>query len=317
MKIITSRRFRRLPAAFFSGMLLIIVGCRGTATKPENVGHPIIPVTISPVHIDKMVTWVDLNATSAFMLKSEVKSPVTGFIDNMAITQGDAVDQGKLLFRIRTKEASALLGDTVDNLKFSGVVPVNAATGGIISAIDRSKGDFVSEGDQLCQIAIKNSFAFILDVPFELSGLIKLNSSCDIVLPDSQSYKGIIRSRLPSMSANSQTERYIIKLAGSGTLPENLTGKIRIVKDYVKEAISLPKSAILTNETMQDFWVMKMVNDSMAVRVPVTTGLTAGTFVQILKPQFKPSDLFLTSGNYGLGDTAFVRVIKTDSDVQK
>ena len=44
---------------------------------------------------------------------------------------------------------------------------------------------------------------------------------------------------------------------------------------------------------MQHFWVMKLINDSMAVKVPVTTGITEGEYVQITRPEFKASDLFL------------------------
>ena len=113
------------------------------------------------------------------------------------------------------------------------------------------------------------------------------------------------------MVGNSQTERYIVRLAGPKSLPENLSWKIRIVKESVTKAASLPKSSILTNETMQSFWVMKLINDSMAVKVPVSIGISAEEYVQIARPEFKTSDLFLTSGNYGLGDTVYIKVIKT------
>jgi hypothetical protein len=83
------------------------------------------------------------------------------------------------------------------------------------------------------------------------------------------------------------------------------------VKESVKAAASLPKSCILTDETMQNFWVMKLINDSIAVKVPITTGISEEQYVQITRPVFNVSDLFLTSGNYGLRDTAYVKVLKT------
>jgi hypothetical protein len=92
--------------------------------------------------------------------------------------------------------------------------------------------------------------------------------------------------------------------------------KIRIVKESVKTAVSLSKTSILTDETMQSFWVMKLINDSMAVKVDVTIGISEEEYVQITRPVFKTYDLFLTSGNYGLGDTAYVKVLKTTSDEQ-
>jgi hypothetical protein len=65
---------------------------------------------------------------------------------------------------------------------------------------------------------------------------------------------------------------------------------------------------------MKNYWVMKLINDSTAVKVLVTTGISEKDYVQIKMPVFKDSDLFLSSGNYGLGDTANVKVIKTLTD---
>jgi hypothetical protein len=256
-----------------------------------------------------MINYIELSATSAFLFKPAVKTPATGYIDNIMINQGDAVQKNQSLFTIRTKEAAAILTDTLNKMKFGGLINVKAATAGLISSIDHSLGDYVADGEQLCQVAIPESFAFILDVPFELSGFVKLNTVCDVVLPDNRVLKGIIKSRFPSMSVNSQTERFIVRLAVPENLPENLTGKIRIVKESVKSAMSLPKTCILTDETMQQYWVMKLINDSMAVKVPVTTGINEKEYIQITQPEFKPTDLFLTSGNYGLGDTAYIKVV--------
>jgi hypothetical protein len=291
--------------------IIFVTGCKNSVPVSDSISHSRIPVTVSSVHIGPMVNYLELNATSAFLFKAAVKSPVTGYIEKIMVNQGDAVEKDQLLFRLKTKEAMALMADSLNNLKFKGVVEVKAATAGIISSVDHSTGDYVSESDQLCQIAIRESYAFILDVPFELSGTIKLNHDCEIALPDSQVIKGIIKSRLPSMAGNSQTERYIVRLAKPMNLPENLTGKIKIIKELVKDAVSLPKSSILSDETMQSFWVMKIINDSMAVKVPVTPGISTEKFVQVTKPVFKPSDSFLISGNYGLGDTVFIKVLKS------
>jgi hypothetical protein len=296
--------------------ILMVTGCKQAGTRPEKSGHPAIPVTVAPARIGRMINYIGLNATSTFLFKSIIKAPVTGFIENILVNQGDAVGEGQLLFTIRTKEGMAVKGDSLQNLNFRGVIQVNAVTAGLISSIEHPRGDYVAEGDQLCQIVMPGSLVFVLDVPFELSGAVKLNAECDIALPDSQVVRGIIKSRLPSMESNSQTERYIVRLAAPKSLPENLVGKIRIVKESVNAAIGLPKSAILSDETMDNFWVMKLMNDTMAVKVPVNLGISENDYVQVTRPVFAPSDLFLTSGNYGLGDTAYVKVFKTTGHEQ-
>lgn len=291
--------------------LLITTGCRQAVTSSEKIITSAIPVTIAQVHTGRMSSYTELSATSAFLFKAAVKSPVTGYIENMFINQGDAVPDNFRLFTIKTKEASALINDTINGVKFRGIVNVNAAVAGLISSIDHPKGDYVAEGDQLCQIAVPESFVFILDIPFELSGFLKLNTSCEIILPDNHSVEGLIKSRFPSMTGSSQTERFIVKLKKSQILPENLIARVRIVNEALDNATSLPKSSILSDETMKTFWVMKLINDTTAVKVPVVTGISDKENIQIKEPVFKDSDRFLTSGNYGLGDTANVRVVKT------
>jgi hypothetical protein len=305
---------KSIIAIFF--IPIFIGGCKNAVPDSEKKIHSVIPVTVAHSRPGEMVNYMELNATSSYLFKSAVKAPVTGFVDAILINQGDPAEKNQLLFKLKTREAAALAGDSINNLKFRGVVDVKASAAGIVSSVEHTSGDYVSEGDQLCQIAIPGSFVFILDVPFELSGAVKLNTTCDIVLPDSEIVKGIIKSRLPSMTASSQTERYIVRLSTPIRLPENLTGKIKIVKKSVKDALSLPKSSILTNETMESFWVMKLINDSVAVRIPVTTGISTEDYIQIVKPELKPSDLFLTSGNYGLGDTVYVKVLKITDNGQ-
>lgn len=315
-KRITMNRIIKTGYITLFAELLIAAGCSTPSPGTENPKKSMIPVEVTSVTMGQMVTYIDLNSTSAFLLKADVKSPVTGYIDNIYVMLGEPTEKSQLLLKIRTREANAIKADTLNNLKFSGVVDVKAATAGIVSAINHSIGDYVAEGDQLCQLAIKDSYVFILDVPFELSQSVKLNTICDIVLPDNQMIKGIIKSRLPSMATNSQTEKFIVRLTEPKNLPENLSGKIKIVKETVKDAISLPKSSILTDETMKSFWVMKLINDSMAVKVPVTPGISTEKYIQILRPDFKASDMFLTSGNYGLGDTVQVKVQKSSGNGQ-
>jgi hypothetical protein len=57
-----------------------------------------------------------------------------------------------------------------------------------------------------------------------------------------------------------------------------------------------------------NFWVMKLIDSTTAVKVPVQKGIESGNRVEILSPKFSPSDMILTSGNYGLPDTAKVIV---------
>jgi hypothetical protein len=70
----------------------------------------------------------------------------------------------------------------------------------------------------------------------------------------------------------------------------------------------LPKEAILGNETQTEFWVMKAINDSIAVRVNIIKGYENNNEIEIIEPAFNESDRIVLSGNYGLGDTACIQI---------
>ncbi|MFT5251477.1 MAG: putative NAD(P)/FAD-binding protein YdhS, partial [Flavobacteriales bacterium] len=75
--------------------------------------------------------------------------------------------------------------------------------------------------------------------------------------------------------------------------------------------IALPKAAVLSNETETEFWIMKLINDSTAIKSPIERGIVTEDRVEILTPQLTKKDKILVTGNYGVGDTIKVKVIKT------
>jgi hypothetical protein len=195
-------------------------------------------------------------------------------------------------------------------LVFKGLINITSNTGGVINSISYQKGDFVQEGDELAVISEQNSMVFILDVPFELDKYIAGNKKCVIVLPDNRHLSGTITGKLAEMDIQSQTLRYIVKPSDQLNLPANLIGIIPLVKLTNDKAAVLPKAAVLSNETQTEFWVMKLINDSTAVKIIVTKGFENNDEVQITEPEFLPTDRIILTGNYGLPDTARIEIKK-------
>jgi multidrug efflux pump subunit AcrA (membrane-fusion protein) len=281
----------------------------GEGGDDDVSGEVVTPVTVTHVATVSLADTIVLNATSVFRNKSVVKSTVNGYIVNEPITPGEVVHRGQLLFEMKTKEASVLGHPLDSSLHFNGVVPIRSAQNGYVSLLDHQQGDYVMDGEQLCLISDRNSFAFLLQVPFELSREVKTGRGCRVILPDGQNLSGRIVSRIPAVDPVTQTQEYVIKISKDVHLPENLIAKIQIIKSAEKNAQVLPKTALLTNVDQTGWWVMKMINDSTAIKVPVEKGMETGTIVQIDSPSFLPEDRILTSGNFGLPDTALVKVI--------
>jgi multidrug efflux pump subunit AcrA (membrane-fusion protein) len=289
-------------------VLSLAAGCHRANDTIRKEPLPKVPVTVAGIKQAILTDYIELTAISAFMDKAVIKAVSNGYIEKVFINPGESVRKGQIIFTLKTKEARALENDSLNPLSFSGLIRIKAAIDGVVFSVDHPTGDYVQDGDQLCVISEPRSLVFILEAPYEDCRYVITGLSCQILLSDGQMIEGHISSRLPAMTGDSQTQRFIIHPITTINLPENLIAKVRIIRKTIPDATLLPKSCVLTDEVMKHFWVMRLVGDSLAVKVTVKTGLTEGDDIEIIDPVFNISDLFLASGNYGLGDTAYVVV---------
>ena len=292
---------------------VILPCCKNSGSKSaENKIEARTPVTIVSVSDKSISETIDLSAVSVFMNKNIIRSATTGTIEDISVTPGDFVSRNQLLFTARTREAMAVQntqsGDS--SLNFKGIIKIFSPKEGIISSISHQSGDFVQDGDELAVIAEQNSLVFILEVPFEFKSLIEKRNTCSLKLPDNSVITGIIKGKLPEMNVQAQTISYLVKPVTSSRLPQNLIAEASIIKNSKGNAAVLPKPAVLGNEALTEFWVMKLVNDSMAVKVIVKKGIETNNEVEIADPLFLPSDRVILTGNYGLPDTASIIIMK-------
>jgi len=172
-----------------------------------------------------------------------------------------------------------------------------------------AEGPYVQEGEQLAVISDISSFVFILNLPYELRPYVMNSEVVQLILPDGKILFGRIASSMPVVDSASQTQNIVLKVSEKN-LPVNLIAKVRVAKTVKAHAISLPKQSVLSDETQTDFWVMKLIDDSTAIKVPIEKGMEIDDRIEILKPEFINSDRFLLTGNYGLADTARIKIVK-------
>lgn len=293
---------------------LACISCNETATDQSDPGteNTVTPVTVTTPGSLSLKDEIALNAVSAYLLKTDIKASINGYITHSNIHIGDKTLRGQTLFVLETKEARSL-GNTINRLdstfKFSGVSTVKSPVAGYITMLNHQPGDYVQDGEVLASITDKNSFGFVLSLPYEYSGLLKNNNSLDLQLPDGTILKGYIAQTMPTMDSVSQTQRILIKTPDAVNIPENLIAKALIVKSTGAKP-SLPKSAVLSDETQQNFWIMRLISDSVAVKVPVKKGIENDSLIEILSPALQLTDRVIVSGNYSLPDTAKVVIQK-------
>ncbi len=297
----------------------MIISCHNKATdaneqevSPEQVQTP---VTVTSVSDEPLTEYAELNATSSYLQDNIVKSNINGYIKSVNTKIGQPITAGQILFILKTKEAESL-GNTIDKLDssfhFSGTVRIAAPESGYITDLPHQVGDYVQDGEQLAVISNSKSFGFILNLPYELRKYVSLNKNVEVILPDSTRLTGMVASFMPAIDSVSQTQQVLIKVASSTSIPENLIARVRILKSQKTNVISLPKQAVLSDEAQTNFWIMKMIDSITAVKIPVIKGIETGNRIEIVRPQLSMSDKILLSGNYGLPDTAKVKIMKAE-----
>jgi hypothetical protein len=214
-----------------------------------------------------------------------------------------------VLFEIQTKESKALKSENSVSDNF-GFVKVVAPSGGFINEIAVNEtGGFVAEGASLCTIVDNEDIMVQLNVPFEYNSIVKPGKNCKIILPDNSVLNGVVYKVLQVVDEANQTQSVLVKPGNQRQLPENLNMTIQFVKESHLNTNLVSRTSLMTNETQSEFWVMKIINDTLAVKIPVIKGFENDSVSEITSPLLNKNDLVISVGAYGLPDST---VVKTD-----
>lgn len=270
------------------------------------------PVQITHPLKKDLTEYITLNAQTVFLKKEIVRATFQGFIEKIYKNIGDNVSSGDVLFEIKTKEFAAdhnlqvPLGDEI----FKGIIQIKAQSNGVLTELDYHTGDFVSDGEQIAVISNPSSLRIYLDVPYQYTSEVRINTPCKIFLPDSKTVNAFVDRIIPIVEPTAQTQTYVLKMKGVKNIPENLNVNARIPIHSVKNAIVVPQNAVQANETLDKFWIMKLINDSTAVRIDIIKGIENDSLIQIIKPELKITDRLISEGAFGLPDTAKIEIVK-------
>jgi biotin carboxyl carrier protein len=298
---------------FSLAVALLLASCGGkTATQTEQTETPKTPVEVVTVSTGSVDDELILFGTTVYLKRNIVTASIPAFIKEVNINLGDKVTKGDLLFVLQSKESRAL-NNNVENIdsiiENMGVIKIIAPATGIITTLDKQMpGDYILEGTQLCTLSESKDLVFQVNVPYEYTVYTKTGNKCTIILPDNTRHSATFLKTLATMNMAAQTQTILAKSDENLFLPENMVVKVSVSKGKQASKQVLPKSCVLSDEMMTEFWVMKLINDSTAVKVPVTIGNKNPELIEILSPQFSMTDRIISKGNYGLGDTALVNI---------
>ena len=296
---------------------LLLTGCGSSATTetgtqaPDDAPRPKTPVEITTILADSFRVEKTFRGMTYYLTSGDIKSPIAGYVTKVYVKIGDQLRKGAPLFGLETKEAYALGGKNYLNdptLKNIGQLTIRAPDAGLVTLVQAEEREYVQDGAVLASFSAPDMFVFLIEVPVEQDSSVHVGSVCTIQLPNGRRIGGRISRTLALTDSLSQTERFVVKPDRPMVLPARLGLNITFTDQQHNNAQSLPTEAVLANELQTDFWVMKLINDTTAVRVPVKTGLQRATRIEILSPRFGPRDRFVSRGGYGLADTASVTI---------
>ncbi|MDB5243233.1 MAG: hypothetical protein JWP57_3858 [Spirosoma sp.] len=298
------------------GGLLLLSRCGSsstsdTSTQAAEPPRPKTPVEVTTVKADSFRVEKTFRGITYYLTSGDIKSPIAGYVTKVYVKIGDQLRKGAPLFGLETKEAYALGGKNYLNdptLKNIGQLIIRAPEAGLITLVQAEEREYVQDGAVLASFSAPDMFVFLIEVPVEQDSAVHVGSVCTIKLPNGRQIGGRISRTLAITDSLSQTERFVVKPDHPMVLPARLGLNITFTDQQHNNVQSLPTEAVLANELQTEFWVMKLINDTTAIRVPVKTGLQRDTHVEILSPRFSPRDRFVSKGGYGLADTASVTI---------
>ncbi len=287
-----------------AGALCFLAGCGNKAQDNDNDAQQRTAVTLTHAAYGNISRDLTLSATTVYLNKSVVASPIPAFITAAYAQVGMRVRTGQLLYRLESKERHALGGE--DN---NGVVMLRATHSGIVLDVQQQAGSYVTEGTTLCTIADAGSLVFKINVPYEQQRYAHAGSRCTLELPDGTRVSATVQSPLATMDVASQSEQLIAR-ARTPFLPEGMNVKalFSIREPSGRYSLIVPKGAVQSDEALAQYWVMKLTGDSTAVKVPVDVVSSSDTEVEISPGTVSPADKIINSGGYGLEDGAKVTV---------
>lgn len=290
---------------------LLISSCKSRVTDDTILSKSVqTSVTYTKPVLHDFTEYIQLNGNTQFQRKLVLRASITGYIVSMNWKTGDHITSGTLFCSIKTKEQDALKSVDIKEpslRQFQKPLNIFSNASGIFTSVNYSDGDFINEGDILATITDPSSLVLVVNVPYEYHQSVYKGRTCTVQFPDGKIIQSVIQEEVPTVDVVSQTQSFLIRFPGNQLLPENMNLIVNVPIQQKKNVYSLPLEAIQTNETQDDFWVMKLINDTLAVKSPIIVGLQIDSLQEVISG-VTSSDKIILKGAYGLSDSSLVKL---------
>lgn len=293
---------------------LIFILALSCKTKTDNAIGKKAPISVDVAEVQQhdIKEYLTFNGITQFQQKENIRSNVTGYVSWMKYKIGDPIRTGRTFATVRTKEQDALKEAVkIDSTLSKFVKPqsIQSNATGVITVLNVTTNDYLAEGDILATVVQPKSLVVQVNVPYEYEDYVSIGSSCEIVLQNEKAISAKITGILPTIDPIAQSQIFLIALPNED-LPENLNVQVRMIFREEIKAMAVPKEAIQTNELLTKYWVLKLTNDSIAIKHSVILKLKNDSLVQIESTGLNLGDKVVTKGGYQMQDSTIVSIQK-------
>lgn len=189
-------------------------------------------------------------------------------------------------------------------LSYTDVV---APISGTIASRSIKPGNFVQINTPIFRIVDNSRLEATLNVPERDLETLKpgLPVSLQVDALPGKSFAGSVDRIAPVVDAGSGTFRVVCAFDGGGLLQPGMFGRIRIDYDQRANALVIPRTALLDDESDPAVFVAR---GGEAARVSVKLGYTDGEWAEVLSG-LKPGEQVVTAGKVALREGSAVQVL--------
>lgn len=317
----------------FAFFLAASSGCSRRSSEEDDsepTAPAVVPVKTAPVYRGDAQATVAVTGKTDALKKEKVFSPVAGWIISLKALEGTRVRTGEVIATIRPKEAQAAIAGAQSLLERArttaqeeearkalalaesgqNAVDLRASFNGVVGTRAVTEGELVGENAELFTIVDLSTLVFLADVPLAALSDVHEGDRADIRftgLPD-RVFRGTVEALSPQSDPQSQTVRARLRFAGSvsALLRTEMAGTARIVTAVHRQALLVPRPALLHDDEHNSYSVVLVTPDSIARVLPVTVGALSDSVAEITGGSLQPGMRVVVEGNYALADSTRV-----------
>jgi RND family efflux transporter MFP subunit len=258
---------------------------------------------------------------TAALREQKLRTPFAGTLTELLVTDGDTVSRGQALGAIVSRDSEAALSGAQEMAREARSpvekrdaeralalakadlvrTALRASASGTVMSHAASRGDRLTEGQEILTLSDWGSIVFLADVPqSDLPGIHPGQSAAIALGGRPQAIHGVVYATLPAANAADFTAPVRIDLRGSSArLPAGLSGSARITVRQRPGVLAVPDAAILRDDVTGVSRVA-VVEQGHARWIVVTTGLEEKGRTEVTSGNLMEGQEAIVEGQVGL-----------------